>query len=233
MINKFKIKVEEISESLYCFNFKDQYQMTSTLMRVQEFYENAKIRNQFLSVEQVMDSLYSQDSGKEFTYFYEVEGCNMSGDKILEFFKNVDGFPSTFLKNVDGFPLVHQYMDKEIHFWETIKENIDITKDFYLIATYGKNDADAFNHEIAHGLYYLNKNYKRDMNKLIKDYKHKDKAYKALRDIQYATSVLKDELQAYFATSTKKYLVNHLKMDKEVYIPKEFRQVYIKYCKEI
>lgn len=74
--------------------------------------------------------------------------------------------------------------------------------DYYVIGTSGtKQDMWAINHEIAHGLFYINKTYRDTSTKLIKKYSRQlAKLFKKLGEIGYSKSVYIDEAQAYIST---------------------------------
>jgi hypothetical protein len=75
--------------------------------------------------------------------------------------------------------------------------------DWYLIGASSK-DLKTLDHEIAHGLYFTNKDYKRDANKLIKGIKptHYDKLKKKLMKMGYVNDkkIIDDEIQAFMST---------------------------------
>jgi hypothetical protein len=75
--------------------------------------------------------------------------------------------------------------------------------DWYLIGASSK-DLKTLDHEIAHGLYFTNKDYKRDVNKLIKGIKptHYDKLKKKLMKMGYVNDkkIIDDEIQAFMST---------------------------------
>ena len=62
---------------------------------------------------------------------------------------------------------------------------------------------DDLNHEIAHGLYYLNKKYKKEMDSLINPRTNFYKNFKIeLQLMEYSDDVIKDEIQAYCSTQS-------------------------------
>jgi hypothetical protein len=77
---------------------------------------------------------------------------------------------------------------------------------------------NVIDHELAHALYYMNEFYKGEMVDVIyKFYKQHRKEYskmvKKLKKMGYGDNVIKDEVQAYMSTSTKKELVEKFELD--------------------
>jgi hypothetical protein len=72
-----------------------------------------------------------------------------------------------------------------------------VPKPFYVIGTSGE---EALDHEIAHALYYLNKNYRSWVNEQLKDQSALKGMRKWLKEQHYHESVFIDEQNAYLAT---------------------------------
>jgi len=72
---------------------------------------------------------------------------------------------------------------------------------FYIIGAVGKA-GPAMKHETAHGFFYTEPLYKKEMTKLVKDLKpsFRKSMYKTFKDIGYTPKVFIDECQAYLAT---------------------------------
>jgi hypothetical protein len=83
------------------------------------------------------------------------------------------------------------------------KKNEGKDVNWYLIGASSK-DLRTLNHEIAHGLYFTNRDYKKDTNKLIKEIKptHYDKLKKKLIKMGYVSDkkIINDEIQAFMST---------------------------------
>ena len=98
-----------------------------------------------------------------------------------------------------------------------------------------ENDKQVTEHEVAHGLYYLNKEYKKEMVSLINKMPKgmRKMAEKSLINVGYCKSVLKDELHAYFATGIRKRMIciwHHIVYQR--YIQK-IKGVFKRYYKEV
>jgi hypothetical protein len=73
---------------------------------------------------------------------------------------------------------------------------------FYLIGAL-KGHTDVIKHEIAHGMFYLNPEYKDKMSKLVAELSSKSRnhIFKRLKEMGYTKEVFIDETQAYLSTS--------------------------------
>ena len=185
------MKIKEIYPGLYYIKFKSQYQMAMTFIRVQEYYESPfkNIRNRFFTLEDYMDT-YAEWRGN-FTYPLDWDGFNIPGHIYIQWAKLFWRFSDI--------------QQKEIDFYNKILPIIKKKKKFYLISAIHKQD---LMHEIAHGLYYLNKKYKESVNKILKT---NTKFYKKFKEdllkMGYTKEVIKDEIQAYVSTDPIKDII--------------------------
>ncbi len=186
------MKIKEIYPNLFLYTFPNQYELASTFIRLQEFYESPykQIRGKYFTLEKFMD-LYAKDQkDNKFTYFSDWNGFNVPGNIVYNF--------------EDKF--CQDFTDKEIKLLSPIGDLYK--KNFYIIGVI-KEGKDTIEHEIAHGLYYLNEDYKSEMSRIINNMPKimKKMAEKYLLDNGYCKSVLKDELQAYFATGISRNMI--------------------------
>jgi hypothetical protein len=129
-------------------------------------------------------SWYSKQDNREcFTYPKDWGGFNIPASIIADVHK-------LGIKDLNGY-------DKEM--LRIYKKIIKKSPKFYLIGTCGN---DALDHEVAHGLFYVNGRYKKAMSALVKAIKPRAKKamIKYLTDLGYAKHVHIDECQAYLAT---------------------------------
>jgi len=188
----FNISVSEIFPKCIHLHFETQYEVASTMMRLQEFYESPyeNIKGVEFSIEEYMDT-YANAMGN-FTYTSDWTGFNIPGNIVDEFFET--------------FSVL---LDKEIHLKEIIdkaKKKAKIKDEhFYLIASYiDKVDGkDVLKHELCHALYYLDPEYSAEMDNNIMDVQENELEvlFKGLITQGYTKEVVLDEIQAYFSTS--------------------------------
>jgi len=186
---------------IYHLKFDSQYELSSTMVRVQEYYESEfpEIKGNIFTLDQFMDA-YASKNG-EFSYFTDWSGFNISSNSF-------NGFCDVFK---------YQLRHKEVQLLNRVKSYVSENKEkWYMIATYGEDSEEkiTINHEIAHALYYLNHDYSIEMiNNLGR---MNQKSYEILKQCLiedgYNSDVLTDECQAYLATSTLTELKNDYKM---------------------
>lgn len=180
------MKIEKLTEGVYHVRGKNQYNITSVFLRMQEFYESPfrGIRNNYFTLEHYMDR-YAEKYGN-FTYTSDWVGFNVPGNVVRRFFKAFE----------------HDLLDKEELLYQLIEELVESKKKFYLIGTY--QDGAVVDHELAHAFFYLDSNYKKAMNAITErlSAKVKKELFNVITEQGYCKQVLSDELQAYCSTST-------------------------------
>lgn len=184
------MKLTEIYPKLFLFKFSSQYLAAFTFMRMQEFYESRfpSIRNSYFTWEHLIDKYVK--NGK-LTYWADNAGFNVPGHHVIEFYK-------MFKKELTN---------KERRLFDTLYSIMADYKDnFYIIGVYKNGD---IKHELAHGLYYLNPEYKREIIKLVGKYSetHFSRLCAGLRARGYNSTVFIDEINAYAIDDKKKAFV--------------------------
>jgi hypothetical protein len=162
-----------------------------TMCRAQEFYEcnSEKLRNKFFTFEEFIDH-YTDEHG-EFFYFEYWSGFNIPGPVLEDFF-------STFDLTV---------REKALR-----KATLKFKDKLYYVISTRETDKVTLDHELIHAHYYLNPAYKQEVDVLIRhmDKNLKKSITKELKEWGYVTHVINDEINAYMATSSHKYLIEQL-----------------------
>jgi len=208
------MQLEILTKGIYHIYGDSHYEIASTFMRMQEFYESPfrGIRNNYFTVETYMD-LYAAKYGN-FTYCIDWDGFNVPGNIARKFY--------------DTFQF--DLLIKEQTLLDLIKDVVDSRSKFYLIGTH--QEGATFDHELAHAFYYMDPAYKKAMNVITKSLPkriHKQLCDE-LTEIGYAKNVIADELQAYCSTST---MVQLTKDFKKIDIPWESILEYKKLFVEV
>lgn len=189
-------EVKQIRPQIFAVSIKDNYQRTMLFCRYQEFYESPyeEIRGKFFTWEKYMLVYRNRWKKNLFTYPEDWSGFNIPSN-IVE--KGLNAF------NKDKGPYDEIMSDIWYHCENyPLRYNKPRTK-WYLIG------ADSFksktmDHEIAHGLYYTNKEYKKNCNELISNIKpsHYDKLTKKIVKMGYNNDkkIIDDEIQAFMST---------------------------------
>lgn len=186
-------------------HYQTQYELTSTFVRLQEFYESpfSNIRGNYFTLDEFMDS-YVAAKG-EFSYFSDWGGFNVPGNAVIDF---CDTFANEYREN--------GYRQKEHDLLYHINNNeekfiYNRNKDFYVIGTFGNDVDDAtscMEHELAHAYFYLSAEYNsiQRLNYNALPGEIKAKVGVTLTEMGYDESVIEDEVQAYFSTDERDVL---------------------------
>ena len=186
-----KITMSELLPQLYHAQFKGQRAMCSTFMRFQEYYEspNERFRGNYFT-KQEYASWYAQQRGS-FSYYEDWGGFNIPDYVIKDF--AAGKFDPLSAREQNLLDALLAYRPKLF------------AKSFYLIGTCGREEDIA--HEVAHGLWYLSKSYRQQMEKFLSRFSasFKKNFMKALGEGGYCQEVILDELQAYIITDGRDY----------------------------
>ena len=195
------LNVNELCPNIYHFVFRNQYVLTATMMRIQEYYESSyeEIQGKFFKYEQYMD-LYAERNNGKFSYYTDWSGFNVPGCIVRDFFRLFS----------------YDFIIKERDIYEAIKAYIPNwhceDRKYYIIATYKDSKHKAsekriIEHEMAHGLWHTNDSYEKNMKLEILKFDKKNvliskKIKENLIKMGYSKDVANDEMQAYLSTST-------------------------------
>lgn len=192
---KRPFEIKEVKPRIFLFEFTDNYDMCMFFLRYQEFYESPSHKYRGKSFE-IFDFMrwYSKKFGKgSFTYPNDWDGFNIPGTIIWKMW-NEHFIPD---KNIYDYEMYQAW--KECNSKLNLGVGLPINQ-FYIIGA--KKGSSALSHEIAHGLFYLYPEYRKEMTKLFRALKPDiQKALKVgLKKLGYTTKVYVDEAQAYMST---------------------------------
>lgn len=173
---------------IYHLRFPSQYLMTSTLMRLEEFYESPRFGGQVFTHEEYMD-WYAHTNGS-MSYFTDWGGFNIPS-RVIEQFS----------------ALFHPLSEKEKRLINLLRRNVQGV--YYLVATCN-NDQATLAHEVVHGLFSLSAVYSMDVKLILSEY-DMEPYFRILRGMGYADAVLGDELNAYAVTGLPDELIKSKK----------------------
>ena len=211
-------KTRQPIKNCLLFEFNKQKELALAFCRVQEYYEGLpKVNGKYLTLEQFIDD-YMEDDGK-IDYFSYWTGFNIPGDVFHRWFETEMGDKTKWENAIS----------------DEVGKKLDLTKPFYVIGT-RKGDSNVIDHEIAHALYFMNENYKKEMEELTYEYildypLQYARMTKELKNMGYGLNVIKDEVQAYMSTSKKKELVEDFGLDYNTVLPmvRKYQKVLRKY----
>jgi len=220
VINHVLVKgvIQEVAPSIFAVIVKNDYDRCMLFCRYSEFYESPfkNIRGKDFSLQFFMKYYIEKNKLNSFEYHNHWAGFNI---------------PSIIIeKALKKFTIKNEYdvlMEKIYNYCNNNQKN----NNFYLIGV-KKMEGDITNHEIAHGLYYLNKDYKREMKSLIHKINQKDYGTikKKLISLGYTNkkTIIDDEIQAYLSNKLdKSFDTNNIRS-----LQKDFKYVLKKYMLE-
>ncbi len=196
--NRNKLSIEEICPGVYHIWTDFQFDLASTFLRVQEYYESPHkgIRKKYFTHEQYMsrDAYSSSRSGEKdvkFSYLEDWNGFNVPGNVFNRWVKL---FSKDYLweKEHDLVNLVYEQVGTK-------------TNKFYVIGTNKESDSHGgdIDHELSHAWFYLDLKYRRaqlaNVKKLTKT--TYNQLTKHLGEEGYDPSVFDDEIVAYLSTN--------------------------------
>jgi hypothetical protein len=216
------MKSKEIYPGLFLYIFENQFDMCSTFFRLQEFFESPikQLRGKYFTYEKGIE-YYAYNNKVEplFSYFADWGGFNVPG-KVVNKFKKVfkDDLTEKELALLNGIPTFpEKKADK-----------------YYLIGC-EVGEEENLKHEVGHGLYYLNKKYRQDMNRLIKllPERIKLRIREKLLAEGYCKLVIKDEIHAYLATGVIEGMLKWYDYILHGTLLKQFKNTFEKYYSEL
>ncbi len=219
-----KGKVIEIKPNIYCVTIDDDYDRAMLFCRYQEFYESPykKFRGKPFTWMEYMRHYKTAWKKRTFTYPDDWAGYNIPSNIL-------DGGVDVFYKETE-----YDVIMNDIYFYCAIdsqNKNNGTRCDWYLIGASSK-DLKTMDHEIAHGLYFTNKEYKKEVTKLIKKIKptHYEKLKKKLIKMGYVDDkkILNDEINAFMSTG----LYNGMDTKELKVYEKQFNKTFKKYKNE-
>jgi hypothetical protein len=200
-----KYKIIEAKPNIFAVVVKDCYDRAMLFCRAQEYYEcpNKKFRGKAFSIWDYMKWYAADHNG--FSYANDWSGFNIPCDIILECYKKQHYKKQSYLSEWET--------PYDAVMWEILtkinKKKNDKEKCYVIGA--GDTKGWTFKHEVCHGLWYTNPQYKKDATALLKTVDKKDYALfrKNLLNMGYTDKVVDDEIQAYlcFGHDTEKFCV--------------------------
>jgi len=210
------------NDAICHLSFDKDCSLHMCMIRIQEFYESddPDIRNKKVSIEDIIDSYINKY--KKFDYFDRWAAFNIPGNILLRFQK-------LYKKEIrPKEKIIFDAVDELCPDWQ------DNCKNFYLICTFkNQHEKSDVNHEVAHALYYINKEYKKEADELINKCTCQKSIFNKLKKWGYAEKVFADELQAYLGTSSDNYLKEYFKLRNPDKTSRPFKQLFNKYRKDL
>ncbi|MEI7480113.1 MAG: hypothetical protein WCJ59_00610 [bacterium] len=208
-----KIEVKILGSNIILLVFNSRRDVSSTLLRFQEYYESPEFKNKFFSLKE-FKTWYIKNSkdgkrNKKFTYYEDWGGFNIPGESFKPF----------LLGRFD--PLTA----KEKRILEIVR---GVNNPFYVIGVFGDGNVvkkHFIDHELKHALFYTNAEYKKEVLAVLSGHNFSE-VEKKLGNKGYNKSVFIDEIHAY-ATDSSQSL--RLLMDKKM--REQLESIFLRYEK--
>ena len=221
--NLVEYELREIVSGVYAVKIQDPYERAMLFLRSQEFYESPipEIRNKHINIFESMNMYRKWMKKDYFSYTEDWIGFNIPGNIVEKCTKHV-------LKPSNAhMSTPYDFIMRDII--KQIRKEIGCKK-FYLIGV-NRFKSNLMDHELAHGLYYIDSNYRKACLELIEESIPK-KSYESLKKtlikMGYTESVIDDEIQAYLSTG----IYPQMKKIKDIKeISKIFKKNFKKYKK--
>lgn len=173
----------EVLPGLFELRMPTQLLLASTLMRVQEHYEGPRFRGKVFQRDTYQHWYSKQSYADGFSYYQDWSGFNFP-DWAAKGFASKQFAPYTNAEKA------------------LLRELPSGRRKYYVIGTSNEH-LDACEHEVAHGLFYLIDDYRREMSALVQDPSLNRFRRFLLEKKGYHHTVLDDELQAYLTGAPK------------------------------
>ena len=216
---KIDYKIKEVRPNIFAVIVKDHYHRAMLFLRVQEYYEspNPEFRGKSFNIWDYIE-WYSRRNKDVFTYAFDWGGFNIPLEVAYQCYDTL----------TDSYTSYDEVMENIIH--QIYELNIDGSNGYIIGAP--STDDDTFEHEVCHGLYATNKEYKELVDEVtiaipFKDYQT---FRKNLLKMGYNGIVIDDEIQAYLSTNydySKFSKGVSRKLCKELH--KQYKQIFNRY----
>jgi hypothetical protein len=200
---KIKYKIIVVKPNIFAVIIKEQYDRAMLFCRAKEYYEcpNKKFRGKAFSIWDYMQWYASDHNG--FSYADDWSGFNIPFDVILECYEKQHYKKQSYLSEWET--PYDEYMYKILSKINKIKDD---NEKCYVI---GAEDTNGwtFQHEVCHGLWHTNPQYKKESMCVLNTIDRNDYAIfkKNLLAMGYTDKVIDDEIQAYlcFGHNSEKF----------------------------
>ena len=188
-----QIGLYKMTDGIYAVRINDMKIRAFLFLRCQEYYEGTDedIRSKRFNIDQYIKWYMKYTKHADlFTYQYDWSGFNIPSPVIEECMSDV--------KDPNEYDRIMNSIIKTIR-----KDKPD--GNFYLLGV-NKVSGGLLEHEMAHGMYFTDPDYKQEMDTITKSLpkETKDAVAQKILDYGYPELVVMDEIQAYMSTGLSK-----------------------------
>lgn len=224
-----KYKVRNIvyykGHGIFLAEFDNHYDLAMTFLRYQEYYEsdNKKFKGKIFSIFDYME-WYSKKRDGVFTYPQDWSGFNIPDYVFASINSRRAEIPDYNKYDECMYDIVmkSRILLTSHHTKNIVEDWVELVDARFYIIGAVKDESDVMDHEIAHGLYYINQEYCHEMNTLIKQIPADESKIllEHFKELGYSKSVWNDEAQAYLSTD-----------DYDWPISNKFKETFAKYTR--
>ena len=216
-----QIELFEMYPGIFALVIKNDKLRARVFMRYQEFYESDSdsFRGKGFKWNDFV-KFYKKKTKKDyFSYHEDWAGYNIPCNSIESC--------AALIPDLNFYDLI---MFSVV---DTIRKKVG-SENFYLIGIDQSNgeDPSLIFHEMAHGLWFANPSYKKEMSTIINEMNPsvKEKIFDKIKEAGYGDNVYEDELQAYLSTGVDGSMRRIKDIKPEIF---KFTQAFEKYSKKI
>jgi hypothetical protein len=187
--------LKKASSGIFVVVVEDSYERAMLFLRCQEFYESPfpQFKGKHFDVFEYMNYYKKQNAFGYFSYTQDWVGFNVPGDIVEE----CTNYALDDNSDISSTP--YDYVMKEII--DTVKGQLQDENRWYLIGVNGE-EGRIIEHEISHGLFYVNSDYKEKATSLVRSLPESvfNNMSHLILSMGYCEEVIDDEIQAYLST---------------------------------
>lgn len=156
-------------------------------VRVEEHYDCSEFKGKIFTLDE-FKKWYSDGDDNNFTYYDDWYGFNVPDHAIKSF---LDG-------KFNPMSIEEEWL------MNNIRDSVDLSRPYYIVG-YAKKESSTKKHELAHALYYLCPEYRKEADEIVSSIPSDQifTLHNFLEDRYYDKSVFPDEMQAYLLADKK------------------------------
>jgi hypothetical protein len=176
------IRIRSYGENIFHLELPSHFLMTAMFLRFQEHYESPNFSGKTFTLSDFKNWYRSTQEHGQFSYYTDWAGFNLPSYVLSPFYKGAFS-PLSPAEEALLSRLPRSSGEK-----------------YYVIATAGEIDSGVLRHELAHGLYYTNTEYRAEVDSVLESV-NLAPVERFLDEAGYAQQVFKDECHAYLGDS--------------------------------
>lgn len=193
--NLVKYEIKQTHPGIFAVKVDENYPRAMLFLRYQEHYESAfpEIKGKHFDIFEYME-IYRKWKGVDFfSYPRDWAGYNIPGELVESCLNYVLDARNGIL------PTQYDYIMADVI--KEVKSHLKPGKRYYILGV-DTFESKTMNHEVCHGLFYVNTKYKKGAINLVLGLPRKmyDQIEAFLLEIGYCDEVIVDEIQAFMST---------------------------------